>query len=355
MTPYAKWFDYEISGGEPIIDLRNKGEAVFDRCINYDVNEWLFASVGNVTYLENGQIRSISCVNGTETQVFRWIRDVSDYLNGSIYSSSHNFLIGVNLELAITISYGTPDSYHQNPQIASFSPADLLFRVESVFVQNTGFECFAQTSLNPIENLSNLYVKLMCQRTSGNFVDYISVLDRDVLDGFRSKVDLFPRYGSKQYSNSTSVLSSLLFVGRAEFPGQPAFTAEHIINTESYFRIIMSQASLESYVRRILYTKRENRTTNVRLRETKTVTDLDSVFLSVFGIEIILAIIFGITMFVIARYKLQVHEIPTILNKLSKCCVASQSSTSSGNGRYIVFKLSHHSFPTQNDLETNHD
>lgn len=68
-------------------------------------------------------------------QAFKCISDVSEYLNGSIYSSSHNFIIGLCLELVVTLSYGAPDSYHEDSQIVSFSPSDLLFRVVSVSVK----------------------------------------------------------------------------------------------------------------------------------------------------------------------------------------------------------------------------
>lgn len=59
-------------------------------------------------------------------------------------------------------------------------------------------------------------------------------------------------------------------------------------------------------------------------------------------------------MFFIARKNLHVHEISTALSKLSKGSFASQSSTSSGDVRYIALKLSDRSVPVRNDLETNH-
>lgn len=294
VNPYANWFEYELSRNDSIYHLRNKAEVIFDRCIHYDGDEWLSASVAKLTYFENGELRSIACVNGTERRVFRWVRELPDYLNGSIYRSTHQFLKDLYVNVTLSISYGTPQSYPQDLQATYFSPSDLLFRVENVSVHNVEIECFAEDSFNIAKTTDDVYVELMCQRTIGKFVDFISVRSGSVRYDFESKaLPSLLKNGSKKYSTSAFQISPLIFVGRVEFPGPPVFTAKHMVNTESYFITPLTQADAESKIRRLLYTKKENRTTNIRLSETKTVTVLDSVSIFVFSIEIILAVIWN--------------------------------------------------------------
>lgn len=69
--PVLNWYEYQQRNKLDIDYLRDIAENIYIRCTSYDEDGWLIALAANVTYLKNGGMKNFSCVEGTQTRVFR--------------------------------------------------------------------------------------------------------------------------------------------------------------------------------------------------------------------------------------------------------------------------------------------
>lgn len=341
VNPVTDWTIYQNTSNDAIVILRENAEEIFSTCTRFNSEEWLIASVANITYLKNRKIGSILCVNGTEKPVYKRIRTVPDYAE---QSSAMGLPPSVrrNFTIDVSISYGSKDSFPPTPSLDRRSITDYVFRVQSVTVRGKSeIECFTENIFMVLRNLSSLVMTFMCHNITGSVVDFLTV-GTVALDF--SNHATYPFENGTVYNTSSVLEISLLYlVGQLKFPEDPIFTAEHVINVDFLTTTPVDSADFEGKVRRLLYTKKDNRTTSVGLDETISATILDSVVLTAFLLEIAIVVVAGIIMFLIGRSKIRFQQIPTTLNGLSRCWVYNHAPVNMNHSGYVCLKLDHRS------------
>lgn len=113
---------------------------------------------------------------------------------------------------------------------------------------------------------------------------------------------------------------------------QPIITAEHFVNIGSDFDLPLSGLEFLETLPQILYTKKDNRTTTIRLNQTKQATVLDSTFVFAFAAEMVFVTVLAVVMFFVAQYRLGLEVVPTTLNGLSQCWAHQNSDVKTETG-----------------------
>lgn len=339
VNPVPNWPIYQNTSDDDIMILRDNAEEIFSICTAFNGDEWLVASVANITYLENRKIGTINCVKGTEAPVYKKIRTVPDYAEESTIPSFPPS-VQRNISINVSISYGSKDSFASSPDLDLISIDEYVFRVRSISVKGAPeIECFTENIFHSLSNISSEVLLFMCHNITGNVVDFLNVgsLWVDFSNGAT-----YP-FENGTIHNASAVLevSSLSLVGRLEFPAYPIFTAEHVMNVGLLFQTLHDSSLFEGAVHRVLYTKKDNRSTTVRLEETRSATTLDSVVLIAFLSEIGVVVFAGIVMFLIWRSKIRFQQIPTTLNGLSQCWVYNHAPVGTNLSGYVCLKIDH--------------
>lgn len=315
--------------------LRNIALTVLERCTKYVKDGWVVASIANLTYLNDGYINRISCLRGTEKRIFRYAwnyleHETDEWRLSTLSPAPSHSIFNVSANISILIGDRElfpiyPDPYNQGP----LSDVRPYFRVESIDVlAHRGFECFGNKGIFAFRRRHDPFD--WCQKKNGNFVEFWFP------DEFSESLDFSTANIVRQFKKGIIQQVSLIFniselysVGTFEFPGSPTFTAEHVINIDSQGVLHVLRGNFEDGIRRILYTRRENRTITITLDKTKSVTTLDGIFVMLLNLELLLVVTFWMSMFFISKMKSRLQEIPASLNGLSRCWARAHCCDSS--------------------------
>lgn len=342
-SPTTNWVKYENKSGDGISVLRSTGAYIARRCISYDRDGWSVAKIANVTYLKNKNIDTISCVSGTERRLFKYIRELPHHAQMQ-NSFGRPPMIIQNITLQFSISYGTFHSFPPSAETVKLSTSggDTVYRIKNRTVlkkteYDSALQCYDRNQLtSEIYNWS-IVLHIVCQNITGRVVDFQKP-PIILYDLFNDSMMNNLENGTIHHATALVNITSMDFVGRAEFPGRPMLTAEHIANIGPgfhYRRLSFSPERFQRTINELLYTKHENRKAILRLEITEQVTDLDSVFLTVLVAEIIFVVVVAAVVQFIAGLILKLEDIPTDLNGLSKCW-ARQFSSSHPEGRKYI-------------------
>lgn len=347
VNPITNWVSYGHETNDSIIALRENGQQASTVCTTFDGYGWVVALVANVTYHENGDFEKISCVNGTKKRVFKPVRAVPDYAQISNSSLSRPEIIG-NYTLNINISYGTVDSFPSSPETERLPLADALYRIENITITSKeknvrGLHCFFPNHLQQLVNLSSTFFDILCQNDTGKIVDYLNPdIKRTPVNFAKQSEPNHFENRSIQHASAQINVGVLYIVGRLEFPGTPVFTAEHLNNVDFVQPPLKTIDDFNLVVDRILYTKHDNRTTQIRLDSTEEVTVLDSVFLFTLLAEIVFVIIAAAAMLLVGTLYIRLNGIPTTVNGLSKCWAHYDSYDAPKSQSYVHLRMKNH-------------
>lgn len=342
VSPKENWVTYANESDDSFSVLRKTGLQIARRCTSFDRDGWIVASVANVTFLKNMYVDTLSCVNGTEKRILRQVIQVPDHAEVSNIPSMP-VIIRQNITLQVSISYGTVDSFSPSAETGFVSGYDAAFRVRNLTVlnktkYNSALQCFSEKQLLVLWNISSTIIDVICQNVTGGIVDF-QTPSFSPIDFSTQSTPSALENGTIYYVTALLNVTVMFLNGRVEFPGHAIFTGEHIVNrgpeVSGYISKLYTPAEFQRIIHKILYTKRENRTTVMRLESTEKVTDLDSVFLSVLITEILLVIAAAGAVHFIASFNLKLQDIPTNLNGLSECW-ARQSLPPDSKGRAYV-------------------
>ena len=353
----ADLLTYENYSDEKIWNLRRDAELVARTCMTYHGDGWVTASDANVSYDKNENLVDFNCMDWTERRIYKRyvINESKDIVSIFEYffflahnSALHKMLHSGDLTFQANVSFGTLDAY---PASDTF-PINRLetprskpcYRIENVSLLNSNktVQCFGPRSLEPLPYRHNRFVHLlfMCNNYTSDGVMFWTVnhYKADLL----LQITIPVRNGTLQYASLNFSASSIYVVAHINFSGPPLFTAEHFVTYTIWPNPLpVDEFSFNPLVQRLMYTRKDNRSTNLRLDSKKQVTVLDSVFLSVIISEIIIIAFGGIVMLLISKYYLRIEEIPTTLDGLSHCWVHQDPDIPIRDDKFVSLILAH--------------
>eukprot|EP00737_Agarophyton_chilense_P001873 gb/GEZJ01002120.1/.p1 GENE.gb/GEZJ01002120.1/~~gb/GEZJ01002120.1/.p1 ORF type:complete len:488 (-),score=48.44 gb/GEZJ01002120.1/:4192-5655(-) len=325
VSPQDDWDQYQDRFEVPILILRENSERVFDECVQSDGDNWVSGRVANVTYAPNKYIQSLECVDGTAKRVFRQVDELPPFVHSSDtvgYASRHEN----NITVLISWIEGPLAAFAPSPGrslregVVDDDDVRMMFEVQNITVTNLkGIECFTSRSLQSSFTDDGIVMSLMCQNVTGRNVDYYMSAESAVINAINNETRGINANATTTTMVTGRVDASLFFVGRLQFENEILLNAGHFPNVDFITVLPFGVQDFRSVLRRVLYTRADNITVSVPGEKVAIRTILDEKFITIAAAEIVLVLLFGMTVQFLWRKRYRHHARPNTVDGLSKC------------------------------------
>lgn len=163
----------------------------------------------------------------------------------------------------------------------------------------------------------------VCQNVTGNFVDFYFASVEDLVNNSNSRI---VKQGVNLVSKQSIVSTTFKFIGSLEYKNEIIINAGHL-NRHQFRFPPRTRFQLLVMIRAILYSRVSNVTVEVQGDEKARSVELDGVVIVVSAVEVIVVLVFGLTLAVISRYKWEDMQRANTVEGLSNIWAMTQSRT----------------------------